>query len=205
MNNDLLLTTLIQNLPSIFEGLKVSHFERYAYLVQHLKTTDVSANAAFQKKFNGLYRVRFRPLAWKGVYYEWMEKMKTNLNPSFEETMNHLYQQTGKIEPSFSSKLVAIINPDAPVYDSVVASNLGLNAPRQYLPDQERIQAFAELYTLITNQMNGLIAHPDFPQLSSALDTQFDQFAPALTPTRKMDLLLWQFRPKKVSRVPNTQ
>lgn len=195
MNNNLLLTTVIQNLPSIFEKLKPSHFERYAYLIHNLKSTDVSANAAFQKKFNGLYRVRFRPAEWKKVYYAWMEKMKTNPNPSFEETMNHLYQQTGKIEPSFSSKLVAIINPHAPVYDSVVASHLGLNAPKQYLPDHVRIQAFAELYTSLSNQMNRLIEQPDFPQLSRALDAQFPKFAPALTSMRKLDLLLWQFRP----------
>jgi hypothetical protein len=197
MNNDQLLTTVLQNFPSIFEKLKSSHFERYAYLIHNLKSTNVIANAAFQKKFNGLYRVRFRQTDWKKVYYVWMEKMKTNPNPSFEETMNHLYQQTGKIEPSFSSKLVAIINPDAPVYDSVVASHLGLIAPRQYLPDHERIQAFAELYTSLSNQMNRLIEQPDFPKLSRALDAQFPQFAPDLTSMRKLDLLLWQFRPNR--------
>lgn len=57
-----------------------------------------------------------------------MERMK-KVNVSFEEVLQYLYSDLGRVEPSFSSKLVATIDDSKPVWDVHVLNNLGLKQP----------------------------------------------------------------------------
>ena len=40
--------------------------------------------------------------------------------------LNEIYQKTGNIEGSFTSKLLATINPNLPIWDQYVLKNIGL-------------------------------------------------------------------------------
>ena len=84
--------------------------DKYQYIMDQVKKTDVSSDADFQRTFNGFYIVR-RNEEWRKVYYGLFEQVKTGA-PTFESIITYLYDCTGNIEPSFSSKMLATIFPD---------------------------------------------------------------------------------------------
>jgi hypothetical protein len=192
MSDDELMQRLQDGLLQVLAGLRKSHFERYSLLRARLQTSDITNDRDFQRTFNGLYRVRQRSTEWRRAYYSLMERSKRNPTPDFAATLNEIYSATGRVEASFASKLVAIINPDFAVYDSVVAQNLCLTPPKQYHPKEQRLRDFVLLYKGLTESMNRLIRHRRFGAMSDALERAFPGYG--ITPIRRLDLLLWQLR-----------
>ena len=68
----------------------------------------------YQRNYNRFYRVR-RGAEWQSVYYEILLREYGN-KPSFAQVITEMYERTGNIEPSFSSKLVATLDTDKPVW-----------------------------------------------------------------------------------------
>jgi len=54
------------------------------------------------------------------------ENMDEHISVSFGELLLRLFQKTGQIEASFVSKMPASIDPDQPIWDSMVLKNLNL-------------------------------------------------------------------------------
>jgi len=163
--------------------------EKYNYIMHNLRKTDVSSDKEFQKKYNGFYRMRQRQAQFYQLYYDYLEQTK-NTEISFEKTLKYFDEKLSRIEASFSSKLVATIDPTKPVLDEFVLKNLGLSKPKNY--SKNKIEQTIELYNqieqtykefLLTNQGKDLLI-------------EFDRFFPDsdLTDTKKLDLLLWQSR-----------
>jgi len=163
--------------------------EKYNYIMSNLRKTDVSSDKEFQKKYNGFYRMRQRQTQFYQLYYDYLEQTK-NTEISFEKTLKYFDEKLSRIEASFSSKLVATIDPTKPVVDEFVLKNLGLSKPKNY--SKNRIEQTIELYNkieqtykefLLTNQGKDLLI-------------EFDRYFPDtdLTDTKKLDLLLWQTR-----------
>ena len=78
--------------------------DKYQLILEQVKKTDVSVDADFQRTFNGFYMVR-RNETWRKVYYQHFERVKRG-TPTFASILTHLYECTGNIEPSFSSKTI---------------------------------------------------------------------------------------------------
>ena len=116
INEGTLVETIISN------GLAL---DKYKKIIDDVKHTDVSNDTEFQRTFNHFYKVR-RNENWRKIYYELFEDSKSNSVLKFEEILVHLYRETHQIEPSFSSKLLATLNPDMPIWDQYVLRNLGL-------------------------------------------------------------------------------
>ena len=93
-------------------------FDKYKQIMEMVRKTDVSSDPDFQRNFNGFYRVR-RNVEWRKVYYDLFESVKGS-NPSFEYIIRTMYEATGNIEASFSSKMLATINSDMPIWDRYV-------------------------------------------------------------------------------------
>lgn len=163
--------------------------EKYNYIMHNLRKTDVSIDKEFQKKYNGFYRMRQRSSEYYQTYFSYLELMKNSVI-TFEDTLKYFERQLGRIEASFTSKLVSTIDPCKPVWDEFVLKNLGLSKPKNY--SNNRIEQTIELYYkiehiykefLLTNEGKNLLI-------------EFDRFFPDtdLTDTKKLDLLLWQSR-----------
>jgi hypothetical protein len=112
----------IINTGEIDPGLK-----KYRFIMSLFndESTDASVNMDFQKTFKGFYKVR-RSSEFCKHYFLFMKNNNGNKGLSFEDTLEHIYDKVKRIEPSFSSKLIATINPDNPIWDSIVLENLGL-------------------------------------------------------------------------------
>lgn len=97
----------------------------YKYLIDTVSGTDFVASPSFRKVFNGYYKVRQRKTDWYDAYYKLMEEQKTE-NRSFEEVLEELAVYKS-VEVSFSSKLIATVDPAKPIWDQYVIHNLGLD------------------------------------------------------------------------------
>ena len=179
------------NVNKVFQDRLASSLglDRYQYIVEQVKTTNVSTDTEFQRIFNGFYIVR-RNEEWRNIYYKFFEQVKTT-NPTFESIIIYLYNNTGNIEPSFSSKMLATISPEKPIWDKYVVQNLNLELVGT--TKIERLDNAILLYKNIekwyeeflhTNKAKECIevfdrAMPDYQQISSI---------------KKIDSILWSIR-----------
>ena len=102
---------------------------KYAYLVNNLQTTDLTApddkdSVKYRRIFNSFYQVRQNE-TWRKVYYDFFQDVKSNKDITFREVIDGLQNRLKdagikSFEPSFASKMLATINPNKPIWDSRV-------------------------------------------------------------------------------------
>ena len=162
---------------------------KYQFVLEQCKNTDVSKDKEYQRIFNGFYIVR-RNEAWRECFYDYFESIK-NGTPSFAEIIMHLYIHTGNIEPSFSSKMLATISPQKPIWDRYVVQNLDIQLTGT--TKDEKLENAIILY----NDMEKW--YEDFLQTSKGrecIDT-FDRVLPDykwISNIKKIDSILWSVR-----------
>lgn len=163
--------------------------DKYQFIIEKVKETDVSMDVDFQRIFNGFYIVR-RNEAWRKVYYKCFENVKGSA-PTFASILTHLYECTGNIEPSFSSKMLATILPDKPIWDRYVVQNLNLELVGR--TKEERLANAIALYANIEKW------YADFLQTDKAKECieAFDRVMPDykhISSIKKIDCILWSIR-----------
>ncbi len=143
----------------------------------------------YQRNFNRFYRVR-RGVEWQSVYYEILLREYGN-KPSFAQIITEMYERTGNVEPSFSSKLVATLDTDKPVWDKYVLMNLGktLTGTKK----EVRLNNAIALYRDIEEWYNTFLSTKEAKQWISLFDEKLTDFV-WLSPTKKIDLILWSMR-----------
>ena len=160
--------------------------EKYNWIMKRVHEVDVSANIEFQKFFNGFYRVRQRPSSFYKSYYAYLEKNKNNQELSFEDIVAHLYRETGAIHASFSSKLLATVNPDMPIWDKYVLQNLGLRIPYYY--EKDRLQKTVQLYQQICDWYQSKEAGEKLQLFNERFPDTY------ISDVKKIDFVLWSTR-----------
>ena len=109
---------------------------------------------------------------------------------SFEVVINHFYNRFQSVEASFSSKLVATINPNFPVWDEHVLRNLGLRAP--VYGTKNRVEKTISLYDDIVRWYVDFLSTDDAKKLINLFDNRYKETN--ITDTKKIDFILWQSR-----------
>ena len=173
-----------KSLEKIEPGLK-----KYEHIMNRLHETDVSKDIEFQRMFNGFYKMRQRKPEFYKEYYTLLEENKTNAI-SFGIVIEHLYRKFQRIEPSFSSKMVATINPNFPVWDEYVLTNLGLSKPAY--GTKNRINKTISLYNDIVKWYVDFLPTDDAKKMIILFNDRYK--GANITDTKKIDLILWQIR-----------
>lgn len=163
--------------------------DKYQFIMTQVKETNVSTDADFQRTFNDFYIVR-RNEAWRKIYYEHFENVK-NGTPTFASIITYLYECTGNIEPSFSSKMLATIFPDKPIWDRYVVQNLNMELVGK--TKRERLQNAILLYADMEKW------YSDFLEMDKAKECieAFDRVMPDykhISSIKKIDSILWSIR-----------
>jgi hypothetical protein len=171
-------------LKKLEPGLK-----KYVNIRNMMYNVDLSTNLEFKQAFNGFYRMRQRNQLYYDTFYIFMEANKYKA-PSFAETLMHINEKLNRVEASFSSKLVATINPDLPVWDKIVLNNLGLKEPAQY--DKHRISKIISLYGELVAWYGVYLETDEAKEMIRMFDMEYPETG--LTDTKKIDLVLWQIR-----------
>jgi len=91
------------------------------------KSSDVSCDREFQKKFNGFYIVRYSCEDWQPIFYRLFEDVRTGKRKlDFGEVLTSLWEGDPKhrVAYSFVSKMFATIETDRPIIDINVLKSL---------------------------------------------------------------------------------
>lgn len=145
--------------------------DKYRFLLEQVHKVDVSSDEVFQRTFNGFYMVR-RNKAWRKAFYDLFERIKMSNDVSFACILDEIYRLTGNVEASFSSKLLATLKPEMPIWDRYVIRNLNLKLPSD--SDSNRIQKTEKLFEEI------VAWYGDFLQTENASQCieEFDKLLP---------------------------
>lgn len=171
----------------IGEGLK-----KYQWIMKAFKETDVSTNREFQRKFNHFYRIRQRTPEFYASFYQKLEASKKGKCPTFGEILEYFWSIFQRIEASFSSKLIATVNPNLPVWDNEVLRNLKLRKPYYYEIDELRLEKTKKLYALMRKWYADYLKTEECRKQLADFDKRFPHSG--ITDTKKIDLILWQTR-----------
>ena len=163
--------------------------DKYRYIMEQVSITNVAVDTDFQLTFNGFYIVR-RNESWRKSYYEYFESVK-NGKPTFENIITYLYESTGNIEPSFSSKMLATILPEKPIWDRYVVQNL--NVQLTGATKEEKLKNAILLYADMEKW------YADFLETEKGQEciSEFDRVLPdykGISSIKKIDSILWSIR-----------
>ncbi|MGI6462120.1 MAG: hypothetical protein ACOX04_00600 [Candidatus Scatomorpha sp.] len=163
--------------------------DKYKYIMEKVKRTNVAVDAEFQRVFNRFYKVR-RNEEWRRAYYEYFESVK-NASPTFESIIRYLYEHSRNIEPSFSSKMLASIFPEKPIWDRYVVQNLNMRL--MGATKEEKLKNAIILYANIEKW------YDDFLKTEKAKEciSEFDRVLPDykwISEIKKIDSILWSIR-----------
>lgn len=165
--------------------------QKYEKIMELFHSVDVSVDEEFQRTFNGFYRVRRRKPEFYQALYSFLESHKRK-TVNFREILSYFYERFGKIEASFSSKILATLNSDMPIWDSEVLKRLKIKTPAYTLSHTERFEQTVEKYNQITLWYRNFMNSVEAKNMIEAFDTQIEMTD--ITPTKKIDFILWQTR-----------
>ena len=108
---------------------------------------------------------------------------------TFEYILRELYARTGRIEASFSSKMLAALDTNRPIWDSIVLGKLNMK-PKAYKDKERRLQEAVEIYHSIELWYQELLQSPNAPEILAAFDAAFPEYS-RFSAVKKVDFLLW--------------
>ena len=163
--------------------------DQYAEIMQKSKATDISKDREFQHLFNAFYLVR-RNEDWRKTYYTLFEAMKQE-SPAFEVILRFLYEKTGNIEASFSSKMLATLCPERPIWDRHVLDNLGLKLEGR--SKELQLQNAVRLYEEIENWYVDFLTTDNALECLEIFNNTFHGYT-WISDIKKIDCFLWSIR-----------
>lgn len=166
---------------------------KYDFIMKRFLVTDVSMDEEFQRRFTGFYRIRRSKELFLTKYYALMESLKGK-PASFEDIVREIHTFIGTIEPSFSSKMLATLNPNMPVWDQYVLMNAGIAAPKPYNVTIERC---VETYGKVIQFYADLLNAKEAKEMVAIFNQRFPEYQ-HFTTIKKIDLMLWQKRQDEV-------
>lgn len=169
---------------------KLLRMDMYEKIINMFNDNSVDLSSRkFTKCFNAFYRVR-RNTKWQKVYYDYFNKNRNNKNITFEEILDYLYENTGNIEASFSSKMLATINPNMPIWDQYVLKNLNIKVDNGNKDEKLKYAKIA--YEKIIDNVNAKLND----ETTKKIIKEFRDFFPELhfTNAKILDFILWYDR-----------
>ncbi len=163
--------------------------DKYLYIIDQVRKTNVSTDTEFQRTFNGFYIVR-RNEAWRKIYYELFERVKTG-TPTFASILSYMFECTGNIEASFSSKMLATIFPDKPIWDQYVVQNLDMELVGR--TKEERLNNAIALYADIEKWYDDFLKTDKAKECIEAFDRVLPDYR-HISSIKKIDSILWSIR-----------
>ncbi len=180
------------DLANLTEDLvaKALNIKDYEEIVKTYNKRNLVMDLDYQRVFNRFYRVR-RNSEWRKIYYDFFEKSKGNIDITFSEILYYLFEHTGQIEHSFSSKMLSTINPKMPIWDVYILNHIGLELSGK-TKEQQLINR-VELYDFIIHWYEEFLISPDGIQCIQHFNNLMPNYN-WLTDVKKVDYIIWGVR-----------
>lgn len=163
------------------------------FVLQH--PSEIKSSKDFRRIFNALFSVR-RSKSWMQVFYSLFQKAALDEETDFLLLLTELSNKTGCIETSFVSKMIALIEPDKPIWDRRVVGLLNSNSsiklpiPSALSTKEKRLQAAQESYEGLCAIYKSLLVSTCGKQLIAGFDEVLPNHT-GISKTKKIDCLLW--------------
>lgn len=170
--------------------------KKYISIINAVKGPEFEATEAFQKMYNGYFRVRQRSNIWYARYFELL-KEQVHEERSFREILEALYPIEKTVEASFASKLIAVANPKMPIWDRFVLKNLGYEsdwAKMRTADSAAKIEYADGVYQCIVDWYREFLASDNGRACIAVFDEALPNYKDLLSPTKKIDYILWTKR-----------
>lgn len=167
-------------------------FDKYKYIIDNLYTCDISSDREFQKKFSAFYIVR-RNEKWKKQFFSYFQSIKKRKDITFDVILKDLIDRIGKVEASFSSKLLSTINPDMPIWDRFVLERLKIKVSN----NGNRIDNTIRAYEEIMRKEKELLKREDVKQSIKQFREMFPEYN--FSDMKILDYMIWNNDRKKIN------
>ena len=174
----------------------------------------VTENLDFQKAFRSFYIPSSKDEAFISNFFAIMEQFRKGGIPTYRETLEKIYEETGEVHYSFSSKLLHTLNPESPILDSIVMNWLGYSIQNKktiykgkktakQIEEKEkqdaknRIDYYCAVYDDVCSEYKKHLQNT--PKIRLAL-SRFNEVYPQfknISDVKKLDTLLWRLKDEK--------
>ena len=149
-------------------------------------------NENFQKKFSRFYRVR-RNQDWKKAFFQILHE--SSKKRKFKDILEELWRKTDQMEASFASKMLHTLNPQMPIWDSiVVVHQLGIKVPVKKNKatdndEKDRMGKIIAIYEQLCKGYDSFINTNHGKELIQKFDKQNPKTN--IENIKKIDFILW--------------
>lgn len=183
-----------------------SAIETYMYQIQdelyNIDLSDAVKSEGFRNKYADYYGMARRGKNFCCEYFKIMERLKGEINLDFETVFDRVYEIAHTDEVSFSSKMLHTINPDLPIWDSIVAEDHFGMKVRYY-------KAYLREFNKYKLSKKGQYVIGLFDKICDALfdkePSEANKAKTCITGTKKIDFVLWQCREEKENKKSGEQ
>lgn len=172
--------------------------DQYKYLMDSSRRTDTSRDDQFQRAFRSYWQMGAARLSdeFCKAYFGHLEELKAFEHPDVGRIAVCLYNVASnskgerKLHFSFSTKMLHMLQPDAPVYDSLVAQFYFLSENGSTF--DEKLKSRLESYMFLIAEYERVLNDDLLAPSITAFRKRFT-FAGTFTDTKIIDTLIWRF------------
>jgi hypothetical protein len=176
--------------------------ELYQKLLKRVRNTDVTVDIAFQRDYRRYWALNQALLSsqFYTAYFGYLEQHKADPNVSVESVARHLYAVVShgsgrrSLQFSFSTKLVHMLCPDKPIYDSTVAEFYFLPNVRANATLDEKLGLLLTSYRFLADEYLRVLQQGMLADAISRFRERF-HVGQDYSDRKVIDTLIWQFVP----------
>ena len=199
----------------IIDDEVIKGHDKYLKIMQDIldPSIDVSNNSEFQKAYSGYYFPAQVNKSFKEKFFSYMQQSRY-ARPSYEEVLNHLYEQSGDVHYSFASKLLHTIDPDLPILDRHVMRLLGFQlmpakiikkSDRKYEEKkkgdaQRRINYYCDVFDVVIADYRKYENEHFMKDAITRFDMRFPEYKD-ISYMKKIDMLIFRLRDERAVSV----
>ena len=193
LQSEQLLNTLYTGREKILQNLRGDEIEVYLFLRKQFKETNVSKNLVFQYMFRKYFVMdRWTDDQYTTQFFKTMQRLRPNAHidqiPSVCKDLK-LHDKTGKIHFSYATKMFHLLNPEIPIYDSMVAKVFRFNPPYSRQEDI-KLNKYLEFLKHISKCYEAIKKEDKIDSLIASIQEEYPQIRKAGY-TKVMDFMIW--------------
>lgn len=165
--------------------------EKYTFLQNNLYRVNVANNEEYKNNYKIFYRIARKGSSFCEQYFSIMENLKNIKNIDIKTIFDHVYTIKNTNEISFSSKMLHSINPNFPIWDSIVTKgHFKINV--SYYKYKANKNLLCEKYLEYTSQFEEYKLSDNGKMLIDLFNKRYPNIN--ISDTKKIDFILWQAR-----------
>ncbi|MCL2759526.1 MAG: hypothetical protein FWD22_04880 [Treponema sp.] len=175
---------IIEVIADVNSGLK--KYKKIMELFNNHKI-DVSKDKDFQRYFNDFFQMGRHNEEFYNEYYSYFEFLKGSV-PDFKDAMDAFYKKIGKVEASFISKMLHMLDNNLPIYDNNILKYFWIVKPTHSDDYKKRIQKAIVIYRRISQWYADFIPGEEGQKWLRLFDEQYPDSN--ISSVKKIDFIL---------------